>query len=53
MEHQSIQRTEPIPEDAKEFLTPQPDPEVITMFGKRAIDSVRACGWYNYEGDAS
>lgn len=48
MEHQSFNRSEPIPMEAREYLTEQPDPPPKRM-GALAIDQVRAAGWYNYD----
>lgn len=49
MEHQSQYRTEPLPADAAEFYTPQPEPKPARIrMGAQAIDAVRAAGWYDY-----
>lgn len=48
MEHQSINRGEPIPKDAQEFLTTQPEPVALRM-ASQAIDAVRCAGWWNYD----
>lgn len=49
MEHQSQSRPEPLPADAAEFFTPQPDPVQERRIGHAAIDAVRAAGWYDYD----
>lgn len=51
MEHQSFNRPEPIPEDAREFLTVQPEPPPERIIRALAIDAVRSAGWYNYNNE--
>lgn len=51
MEHQSQNRPEPIPADAAEFYTPQPEDPIQKRMGSQAIDAVRAAGWWNYDGE--
>ncbi|HRJ06882.1 MAG TPA: hypothetical protein PK911_05045 [Candidatus Saccharibacteria bacterium] len=51
MEHQSFNRGEPIPKDAREFLTEQPDPPVQARMAALAIDAVRCAGWWGYDSE--
>ena len=48
MEHQSFNRPEPIPKDAQEYVTTQPETPQAKL-AARAIDEVRCAGWWGYD----